>query len=157
MQSVRCRVSAEKIDPTWALKFSEKLGHGAQNIFLGSVRAVNVGKEVVAVEYDAFEPLAEQVFLEIAAEAQEKWGSDLKINVIHRVGKLAVGEISVAIGVSSTHRDEAFRASRYVIEQIKVRAPIWKKEYYADGETEWLKGHALCQHAPHSEDQAHVH
>ena len=128
-------------------QFVQDFEHGGQCFFFGAVRSQNHGLQVVAVEYDAFIPLAEKTFTEIAHEAIAKWGNDLKIIVRHRTGKLLVGEISVAIGVSSKHRDEAYQASRYVIEQIKVRAPIWKKEYYTNGETEWLKGHSLCQHS----------
>ena len=143
------RVNAEPIDAAdFSLSLQNKSapGHGGQNIFFGAVREVNHGKKVVAVSYDAFEPLAEKILAEIAAEAKSKWGSDLCILVWHRTGTLSVGQLSVAIGVSSKHRDEAYLASRYVIEEIKTRAPIWKKEHYEDGETEWLKGHALCGH-----------
>ena len=101
----------------------------------------------MAVSYDAFVPLAEQILKEIADEACKQWGEDLRIFIQHRTGRLEPGEVSVAIGVSSMHRNESYLASRYIIEQIKVRAPIWKKEHYENGETEWLKGHALCQHA----------
>ena len=146
MSSIFCEVTDQNINPVETFQQANDLGHGAQNFFFGAVRAINGGREVVAVEYDALIPLAEKVLREISAEAQEKWGSDLKISVRHRTGKLKVGEISVAIGVSSKHRDESYQASRYIIEQIKVRVPIWKKEYYINGETEWLKGHALCQH-----------
>jgi molybdopterin synthase catalytic subunit len=101
---------------------------------------------VEAVAYDAFQPLAEKVLGEISEEARLKYANDLKVVLQHRTGKLKVGEISLAIAVSSRHRDEAYEASRYIIEELKQRAPIWKKEYYTDGETDWLKGHALCGH-----------
>ena len=123
------------------------LSHGGGNIFLGYVRNVNLGKKVIAVSYDAFAPLAKKVFQDIAGEAQNKWGKDLNIYISHRVGKLEIGDISVAIYVTSRHRDESYQASRYIIEEIKTRAPIWKKEFYESGETEWVRGHALCGHA----------
>jgi molybdopterin synthase catalytic subunit len=125
-------------------------GHGGQNFFLGRVRAQNHGKNVVAVSYDAFEPLACRVFETLILEARAKWGQGIVAQIVHRVGRLEVGEVSVWIGVSAPHRDEAYQASRYLIEQIKLRAPVWKKEHYENGETEWLKGHALCGHAPRS-------
>lgn len=125
-------------------------GHGGQNFFLGRVRAQNHGKNVVAVSYDAFEPLACRVFQTLILEARAKWGQGIVAQIMHRVGRLEVGEVSVWIGVSAPHRDEAYQASRYLIEQIKLRAPVWKKEHYENGETEWLKGHALCSHAPHT-------
>ena len=146
MSKVFCDITDHNIDPLSSFQFATDHGHGAQNFFFGAVREMNHGKEVVAVEYDAFIPLAKKVLEEISLEAQNQWGSDLKISVLHRIGKLSVGEVSVAIGVSSKHRDESYQASRYIIEQIKVRVPIWKKEYYINGETEWLKGHSLCQH-----------
>ncbi len=121
-------------------------GHGAQTVFLGRVRDLNHGRKVVAVSYDLFFPLAHAVFTEIAREALAQWGTSMRLGIFHRMGRLDVGEVSVAIGVSSPHRDEAYQASRFVIENIKHRAPIWKKEHYEDGETEWLKGHSLCGH-----------
>jgi len=151
MSAVLCDVSDKKIEATTVFDFATDATHGAQNFFFGSVRGRNAGRDVIAVGYDAAIPLATQTLQEIAAETISKWGASLKICILHRVGKLLVGEISVGIGVSSPHRDEAYLASRYIIEQIKIRAPIWKKEFYADGETEWLKGHALCQHAHHGE------
>ena len=119
--------------------------HGAQVFFHGVVRDFNDGKPVLAVSYDIFKPLAENVFSEICTEAISKWGKSLRIAVFHRSGRIAVGELSVAIAVGSPHRDEAFQVSRYIIEQIKVRAPIWKREHYVDGDSEWLEGHELCQ------------
>lgn len=145
--NILCRVTPEKIDPNRVFEFACDFGHGAQTFFFGSVRSSNAGKDVVAVSYDAAISLAERVLRQLADEAISRWGNGLRVCILHRIGKLQVGEISVAIGVSSPHRDEAYLASRYVIEQIKKRAPIWKKEFYADGETEWLKGHALCQHS----------
>lgn len=146
MGRIHCKILNERIDPNRVFEFASDFGHGAQNFFFGSVRSQNLGREVVAVGYDAAPPLAEKVLNEIATEALSRWGHKLRVCVLHRVGKLSVGEISVAIGVSSPHRDESYLVSRYIIEEIKKRAPIWKKEFYSDGESEWLKGHALCQH-----------
>ena len=123
-------------------------GHGAEIVFFGRVRNINLGREVNAVAYDAFAPLAEKTLAQIRDEALKQWGSDMGVVIIHRTGKLGVGEASLAIGVSSRHRDESYVASRWIIEEIKERAPIWKKEFYTDGESEWLKGHALCGHGP---------
>ena len=137
------------------LKSSESSsGHGAEILFLGVVRDINLGRAVVAVAYDAFAPLAEKTLAEIADEARAKYTSELQAVIYHRTGKLKVGEVSLAIAVSSRHRDEAYEASRFIIEEIKERAPIWKKEFYTDGESEWLKGHALCGHGP-KKDHTH--
>ncbi len=143
---IQCNVSDEAININAVYGLIQNSSCGAQNLFTGTVRENNLGKKVTAVAYDAFVPLAIQTLKEIASEAQKNWGSGLKIFIQHRLGKLNVGETSVLIAVSAPHRDEAYKASRYIIEEIKVRAPIWKKEYYENGETEWLKGHALCQH-----------
>lgn len=140
-----CEVSELPVDPARILGEIECPEHGGINIFYGAVRAHNAGKHVAAVGYDAFEPLARVVLGEIVAEARSRWGEGMRVAIQHRTGRLVPGELSVAVGVSSRHRDECYQASRYVIEQLKHRAPIWKKEYYASGETEWLKGHALCQ------------
>lgn len=140
------RVGPEALDPAAALAWVDGRGNGAGTLFRGVVRERNLGKAVVAVSYDAFVPLAEKVLARICAEAGERWGQNLRIFVAHRTGRLAVGEASVVIGAGATHRDESFQAARYVIEQLKARAPIWKKEYYEDGETDWLRGHALCGH-----------
>ena len=119
---------------------------GAEVLFLGRVRDLNVGQKVIAVSYDAFKPLTEKVFLQIYTETLSKWGPHLNAKIIHRIGKLFPGEISVAILVATPHRDECYKASRYIIEELKTRSPIWKKEHYENNETEWLQGHALCQH-----------
>jgi molybdopterin synthase catalytic subunit len=121
--------------------------HGAQILFTGRVRNRNLGKEVVAVTYDAFEPLAVKTLTAIVSVVQDKAEEKLDIAVFHRVGRLEIGEVSVAVLVSAPHRDEAYRASREIIEQLKARAPIWKKEHYVDGESVWLQGHALCGHS----------
>lgn len=117
---------------------------GAVNSFLGVVRDTNHGKKVINVSYDAYIPMAEKVLHEIATEAQDKWVKNSAIIIHHRTGKLNVGESSVAIIVNTPHRDESFQMCRYIIEELKVRVPIWKKETYETGATEWLRGHALC-------------
>ena len=121
--------------------------HGAEVIFCGRVRNLNQGRKVVTLSYDAFAPLAIKMLGEIAVEARTKWGHDLVITAIHRTGTLEIGDNAVIVAVSALHRSEAYRASQYIIEELKHRAPIWKKERYIDGESEWLQGHALCQHA----------
>ncbi len=118
---------------------------GAQVVFWGVVREHNQGRPVLAVTYDAHAPLAEKTFREIGEEACTRWGEDLRVVILHRTGRLEVGEASVVIGVASAHRDEAYQASRYVIEQLKARSPIWKQEHYLDGDSEWLGGHVLSR------------
>lgn len=121
--------------------------HGGQACFFGAVRNLNHGRKVLAVSYECHTRLAIAVLEEIVREARAKWGEELVAVVIHGTQKLNVGEMSVGVGVSTPHRDEAFEACRYIIEQLKVRAPIWKQEHYVDGDSEWLKGHELCRHS----------
>lgn len=127
-------------------RWKSQAGHGALNVFVGMVREFNQGRKVVSIEYDCFIPLCERTLSQIANEAQEKWGHDTEVLVIHRHGLLKVGEPSVLVLATSKHRDESYRITRFIIEEIKIRAPIWKKENYIDGESEWVQGHALCQH-----------
>jgi molybdopterin synthase catalytic subunit len=124
---------------------------GAEALFIGKVRDHQGARAVIAIEYDAFVPLVLAEFSRIAAEAREQWGDRLRVRVVHRKGRLVVGEIGIFIRVESPHRAEAFGACRFIIEEIKKRAPIWKKEFYDDGESEWVQGHALCQHGSHGD------
>ena len=112
---------------------------GATLLFLGVVRDHADGRPVSGMRYDAYEEMATPVLLEIANEAADRTGSD-RIAVVHRFGELSIGDVSVAIAVSTPHRAEAYDASRYVIEEIKKRLPVWKKEHYPDGGSEWVAG-----------------
>lgn len=143
------------LDTVEALAFVEAPENGAGALFLGAVRNRNQGRDVKGVSYDVFAPLAEQSFTEICKEAQGKWGPDLRLYVVHGKGHLPVGGLSIIIAAGSPHRDEAFRACRYVIEEIKNRSPVWKQEHYTDGDSEWVQGHALCQHGDQSHGHAH--
>jgi molybdopterin synthase catalytic subunit len=111
---------------------------GAVVTFLGLVRNHNAGRRVQYLEYEAFEPLAIKAFGRIAAEIQERWpGARLALH--HRVGRLEVGEASVAIAAAAAHRGEAYAACRYAIERVKQIAPIWKREFF-DGGDVWIEG-----------------
>jgi len=136
---IHAAVTHAPIDPTSVLA---RVGHdedGAQILFLGTVRNHADDRPVTGITYEAYEEMAQPVLAEIAAEAAELLGTD-RVAVVHRVGALAVGEHSVAIAASSPHRAQAYEASRYVIEEIKKRLPVWKKEHYADGREEWVDG-----------------
>jgi molybdopterin synthase catalytic subunit/molybdopterin converting factor small subunit len=109
---------------------------GAIATFLGTVRAQSRGREVIALEYEAYEDMAEQVMAEIAEEVEERY--DLcKVAISHRTGRVEVGGTSVAIAVSAPHRQDALAACADVIEALKARVPLWKKELYEGGE-EWI-------------------
>jgi molybdopterin synthase catalytic subunit len=111
---------------------------GAVVTFVGLVRNHNAGRSVRYLEYEAFEPLALKVFERIATEIGERW-SDVRLALHHRVGRLGIGEASVAIATRSPHRGHAYAASRYAIERVKQIAPIWKREFF-DGGDVWIEG-----------------
>lgn len=137
-----CRVTREPIDPAAVLASVVAPADGAALLFWGVVRDHNDGRPVGHLEYDAYVEMAEAVLREIVVEARGRWATG-EIAVVHRVGRLEVGEGSVAIAVASPHRAEAYEASRYVIEELKRRVPIWKREGYLDGADErWLPGSA---------------
>jgi len=137
---MRCVVTTDPIEPASVLDGLVSDGDGAAILFLGTVRNHNDGREVGHLDYQAYAPMAEATLREIVTEARARWETG-EIAVVHRYGRLRIGDVSVAIGVASPHRAEAYEASRYIIEELKKRAPIWKREGYLSGETEWLRGH----------------
>lgn len=110
---------------------------GAVSIFVGSVREVNEGRPVTAIEYSAYKSMAEAELRRILDEAEQRFGISTLI-VEHRVGLLGLGDTSVAIVAAHGHRAPALDCTRYVIEELKKRVPIWKMEHYADGTREWV-------------------
>ena len=113
-------------------------GCGALCSFLGVVRATHKGRRVTRLEYEAYEPMALRVFERIADEAKLAW-PDVMLAIHHRVGSLAIGDASVAIVAAAPHRAQAFQVTRYAIERVKQIAPIWKHEYFEDGDA-WVEG-----------------
>ena len=111
---------------------------GAVTSFLGLVRRDNLGKRVVRLEYESYEPLAVKAFERIGDEASQRWPS-VRVAIHHRLGTLQVGEASVAIAAASPHRAESFAGCRYAIERVKQVAPIWKHEFFEGGDT-WIEG-----------------
>ena len=111
---------------------------GAVTTFLGLVRNHNLGRSVRYLEYEAYEPLARKAFERIAAEVEERWPG-VRLALHHRVGRLEIGEASVAIAAASAHRGDAFAACRYTIERVKQIAPIWKREFFEGGDV-WIEG-----------------
>jgi molybdopterin synthase catalytic subunit len=118
---------------------------GGYCAFEGWVRNHNEGHTVERLEYEAYEPLAIAEGEKVLAEARERFGI-LGARCVHRVGMLELGDCAVWIGVASKHRDEAFKACRYIIDEIKVRLPIWKKEHYTDGHSGWVNCERCAQH-----------
>ena len=113
-------------------------GCGAVATFVGLVRDRNAGRRVLWLDYEAYAPLAVKAFERIASEAGAAWPS-ARLAIAHRVGRLEIGEASVAIAAASPHRADAFAACRYAIERIKQIAPIWKHEHFEGGEV-WIEG-----------------
>ena len=133
------RIVTDAIDPAAILASVGSDVDGASMLFTGVVRNHNQGRAVEGVRYDVYEEMATGILTQIAEEAKQLVGID-HIAVVHRVGELTVGDVSVAIAVSSPHRAEAFEACRFIIEEIKKRLPVWKKERYGDSVEEWVEG-----------------
>ena len=117
---------------------------GALCVFTGVVRNHNDGKSVLYLEYEGYEERVEAIFAEITAEARTRFGVS-RVRIVHRLGRMEIGEASVAVAVSSPHRGGAFEACRFAIDTLKHKAPIWKKEFYEDGSS-WLEGPGGCAH-----------
>lgn len=128
------------------LREVEDFGSGALVVFYGVVRNENDGQPVEAMTYEAHVALAEQALAAIEREAMERFGVR-GCRIQHRIGRLQLGEASVIIVVSAAHRDEAYAASRYAIDELKRRAPIWKEEHYLTGDSRYLDGVPLV-HTP---------
>ena len=135
--NIRVAIVSQPIDPASVLAEVESPAHGASILFVGTVREVNDGKPVHGMDYTAYGAMAEKEMTAIASEAAEKFSGSFVV-IVHRIGELAIGEASVAVAVAHAHRDAAYGASRYAIEQLKARVPIWKREHYTDGTREWI-------------------
>ncbi len=133
-----------KILTSNAEKFITHPKFGASIYFLGTVRNINNNKTVTGVTYDSHDEMVIKSFEEIYNEAEQKFDiKDKAVFIEHAKGYLELGEISIIIAVACKHRNQAYLLSRYVIEEIKKRSPIWKKEHYENEESEWLKGNPI--------------
>src|SRR5512139_2385712 len=120
---------------------------GAINVFLGVVRNNNLGRDVRYLDYEAYPSMADRVMREIAEESIQKFGFE-DVAVLHRTGKLQIGETSLLIAVSSGHRAESFEGGHWLVNEVKKRVPVWKKEVWSDGES-WIEGpESLGMQAP---------
>jgi molybdopterin synthase catalytic subunit len=134
----RTSITAAVLDLAAVVRLVDGAGTGAVTSFLGLVRDHNQGRRVTHLVYEAYEPLAERALARILDEAQDQWPS-AALAIHHRIGRLEIGEASVAIAAASPHRAEAFAACRYAIERIKQIVPIWKHEYFEGGDV-WIEG-----------------
>lgn len=142
-------ITAERIDPD---KLRDELvddAAGAYVGFEGWIRNHNDGQRVRRLEYEVYEPIALTEGAKVIEEAAAKFPI-LKVECVHRSGMLEIGECAVWVGVTAAHRDEAFAACRYIIDQVKIRLPIWKKEHYVDGHSGWVNCERCASHG-------HVH
>ncbi len=135
------KITEKAIDVQKVIDTATSLGAGAVNVFVGTVRNNANGKNVVWLEYEAYETMAVAEIKKIIDEASHRWPL-LGWAVSHRIGTLKPGEVSVVVAVSSPHRKESFEACQYIIDTLKEKAPIWKKEVFEDGE-EWISARPI--------------
>lgn len=133
------KISSETLNLQACIEWVMLPESGGIDVFIGTVRNATKGKAVLRLEFEAYERMALAEMEKIAAQALEKWPVQ-KLLIHHRTGVLAVGEVPVIIAVSAAHRDAAFEACRYVIDTLKQTVPIWKKEFFEDGEV-WVAAH----------------
>ncbi len=142
------RIQDTRLEPDRERAVLEAPSCGGYVTFEGWVRNHNEGQDVLRLEYQAYERLAIKEGNRIVAEAAARFPIKRAL-CVHRVGELEIGDLAVWVAVSSGHRDEAFQACRYIIDEVKHRVPVWKKEYYADGDSGWVNCEA-CADASHS-------
>ena len=134
---MRTAIVERPLDPSSLLTEVASVANGATVLFVGTVREVNEGRAVAGIDYAAYSAMAESELAAIARQAGAEWNTS-DVVVEHRIGTLALGEASIAIAVAHPRRAAAFDAARMIIEEVKRRVPIWKREHYADGTREWI-------------------
>ena len=140
------RISKSKIDPDKLRESMQDHAAGGYVAFEGWIRNENEGQEVLRLEYEVYEPLAVKEGDKIIAEAKARYPIS-HADCVHREGLLELGDCAVWVGVSSAHRDEAFAACRFIIDEVKLRLPIWKKEHYVNGDSGWVNCERCADHA----------
>jgi molybdopterin synthase catalytic subunit len=138
-------LTEQPIDVAALVAAVQSPARGGIAVFLGAVRNHQAGRGVLRLHYSAYRPMAEAECTRIVAEAEARW--DVTVAVAHRLGRLEVVDTAVAVIAASAHREEAFAACRYLIEQIKRRVPIWKQEFYADGSVSWADPSTGAEHS----------
>ena len=131
------RLTTEPIDYASLTEQVRSTSAGAVVLFLGTVREMTDGKQTTSLDYEAFPEMAEAKLAELLFDARERWPL-VDGAIVHRVGRLELGEVSVAVAVSTPHRRQAFEAGQYLIDRLKEVVPIWKKENWANGSSEWI-------------------
>jgi molybdopterin synthase catalytic subunit len=130
-------IRASKIDMQKLVESVANAQSGGIDIFIGTTRNHSHGKRVRGLEYEAYEPMALNIMNRLVKQANETWG--VTASIVHRIGAVPIGEASVVIAVAAAHRDEAFKACRFLIDELKRVVPIWKREYFEDGTVEWSR------------------
>jgi molybdopterin synthase catalytic subunit len=139
------RVTDQPLSPEELVEAVESPEAGGRVVFSGVVRNETGGRRVKFLEYEAHAPMALAKMREIGERLRARWPSVKKVAMVHRVGRLEIGEASVIIAVSAAHRHEAFEACHYAIDQLKRTVPVWKKEHFEDGEV-WVGLQSECDH-----------
>ena len=129
-------LTSQPIDATTVADSVHAPDRGAIATFVGLVRDHHAGRQVVSLGYSAYGPMAEKIAAEICAEAEQRWHA--KVALAHRLGDLAIGDAAIVVAVGAGHRDAAFEACRWIVDETKRRVPIWKHERYADGTAAWV-------------------
>ncbi len=136
---MKSRISRKSIDPAKALECVMDDDAGGIVLFVGTIRNQTKGREVKGLEYEVYRRMAERQIVKLEGEIRKRWPIK-SIRLVHREGKLKVGEVSVVVAVSAVHREEAFEAARYAIDRIKESFPIWKREKFRGGRYGWVEG-----------------
>ena len=131
------KIVTQKINTSAVLESVQTEACGAAVLFVGTTRKMTDGRETTKLNYECYEEMAIQKINELSAQAKSSWSVE-HVSVVHRVGTVPLGEASIAIAVSSAHRKPSFEAAEWLIDELKKQVPIWKKEHWADGTTEWV-------------------
>ncbi len=150
--SIRTAIVRRAIDGAALLAEVGSAANGATILFLGHVREMNDGRRVHGIEYSAYGEMAERELASIASEGASRFGI-AHLVAEHRLGALELGEVSIAIAVAHPHRAEAYEASRYVIEEVKRRLPVWKREGYVDGTSEWVNAGGVADQSASAQER----
>jgi len=144
---LKSRISQKTIDPAKALTSVMDDDAGGIVLFVGTVRNQTDGRQVKGLEYQVYRKMAQREITKLEEEIKRRWQVK-SITLVHREGKLKVGDVSVVVAVSAPHRGEAFDAARYAIDRIKDSFPIWKREKFKGGRYAWVKGTPIQSHSP---------
>ena len=131
------RITSDAINPVEVLESVKSNQAGASVLFVGTTRRFTEGKETLQLEYECYESMAIEKIQQLVDVARAKWNI-LQCSVVHRIGVVGLGESSIVVAVSTGHRKESFEAAVWLVDQLKIQVPIWKKEFWANGNTEWV-------------------